>query len=130
MMDYSMSNLKFLLLSLTLMTLGCAAPGVRVLNQTGGAASLSADKKLKLTRFVAPEYPAELRASGIQGEVHVRFLVQPDGSVTDAHVAKSAHPRLDELALAAVSRWKFERYAHQDGSTVKLQTPVTFKIDP
>ena len=125
-----MSNLKFILLSLALMTVGCASPGVRVLNQTGGAARLSADQKLKLTRFVPPEYPEELRRSGIQGEVQVRFVVQPDGSVTDAHVAKSAHPRLDELALAAVSRWKFERYAPRDGSMVNIQTPVTFKIDP
>ncbi|MCL2524057.1 MAG: energy transducer TonB [Betaproteobacteria bacterium] len=48
-------------------------------------------------------YPAEAIARGLQGEVLVRLLLTPDGSVEAARVEESSgHRLLDDAALKAV----------------------------
>jgi len=55
-----------------------------------------------------PPYTAEARAKGIQGDVEMALTVGLDGTVTAAHVTQSLDPGLDNEALKAVKRWKFE----------------------
>ena len=123
--------MKTILFLLALIAAGCAsddAKNVNVFDQTGGAARLPSGQNLKMTKFVAPEYPAELRRSGVGGVVELQFSVLHDGSVTNISVAKPAHPALDKLAIAAVSQWRFDPYVPRSSTTTRLQVPVTFEV--
>jgi len=56
-----------------------------------------------------PEYPAASRRLEESGAVVVQFLIDLDGSVLDGKVdSTSGYPRLDEAAVAALSRCKFK----------------------
>ncbi|WP_281643158.1 energy transducer TonB [Hoylesella loescheii] len=55
------------------------------------------------------QYPDSAIKSGIQGRVIIRFAVRKDGSVTDAKVARSVDPILDNEALRVIKsmpKWK------------------------
>ncbi|APV51079.1 hypothetical protein BWI17_16135 [Betaproteobacteria bacterium GR16-43] len=57
----------------------------------------------------APSYPSLSRRSREQGQVMLRVRVDPAGRVESIEVHKtSGFPRLDDAALAAVRRWKFQ----------------------
>lgn len=64
-----------------------------------------------LARFdscAKPEYPAEALARRLEGTVTLRFLVDTDGSVAEALVAKSSgDASLDEAARAAIAKCHF-----------------------
>lgn len=83
--------------------LGVAAPVATV--PAAGAGSSSAP--VLVTR-VEPEYPEAARRAYRTGKVVLSFTVQPSGSVTDVEVVQSAGPELDQAAVAAVSRWRYE----------------------
>ncbi len=56
----------------------------------------------------APEYPAISRRLGEQGRVVFRVYVEPDGLPSDVRLqTSSGFDRLDNVALAAIKRWKF-----------------------
>lgn len=56
----------------------------------------------------APEYPVISRKLGEQGRVVFRVYVEPDGLPSDVRLqASSGFDRLDNVALAAIKRWKF-----------------------
>ena len=55
---------------------------------------------------VKPEYPAEARASGVQGVVIAELLIDADGRVVDAVIVRSI-AAFDEAALSAVKQWRF-----------------------
>ncbi len=61
-----------------------------------------------VVRF-APRYPREARQRRLEGWVRVRFMIEPDGSVSDARVVE-AEPRrvFDREAVRAILRWKFK----------------------
>ena len=74
--------------------------------------------------FMNVQYPAEAKANGIMGRVHVMFEVLEDGTVDNVRVAKSAHPLLDEEIVRVVKlspKWK---PAQKNGTPVK--TTITF----
>lgn len=77
-----------------------------------------------------PAYPRREREKGIEGRVRLRLLVDADGSVKEAAVARtSGSEALDEAALEAVKQWRFEA-ATEDGkpvASVVLQ-PLDFRI--
>ncbi|MEO7700687.1 MAG: energy transducer TonB [Opitutus sp.] len=58
-------------------------------------------------RDPSEEYPAELRAAGIEGKARLDFFVASDGSVVDAKVVEADHQLLGKAALKVVSRWVF-----------------------
>jgi protein TonB len=58
---------------------------------------------------VIPRYPDSARRQGIDGTVLVKALVTEQGRVAEVAVERSAgHPDLDQAAVEAVSRWRFE----------------------
>jgi periplasmic protein TonB len=58
---------------------------------------------------VLPRYPESARRQGIEGTVLVKALVTEQGRVEQVKVERSAgHTDLDQAALEAVSRWRFE----------------------
>ena len=76
-------------------------------------------------------YPEEAKKQGVEGVVFVRFIIKPDGSLTDVEVSRPVHPLLDAEALRVVRempRWKPGR---QDGKPVRVfySVPVEFRLD-
>ena len=55
------------------------------------------------------QYPEEARQKCIQGKVMVSFIVNKDGSITDAKVTRSVNPQLDGEAMRVINlmpKWK------------------------
>ncbi len=80
---------------------------------------------------VQPEYPIELRVRGISGEVLVEFIVGETGEVIEAVVVRSTMSALNDLAVAAVRKWKFKA-AERSGRPIRavMQIPMTFGVSP
>ena len=76
------------------------------------------------------KYPEEAKKSGAQGRVIVQFVVEKDGSVTDAKVVKSVSPELDAEALRVVKSMPKWVPGEQRGEKVRVQftLPVMFKM--
>jgi protein TonB len=78
----------------------------------------------------APEYPMEAARNQTSGYATVEFTVNPDGSVSNAHVIASQPRRVfDRAAIDAVSRSKFKP-ALKNGQPVSatLQRRIDFKF--
>jgi TonB family protein len=67
-----------------------------------------------------PEFPGALMRSLRKGQVQVSFVVQPDGSVSQAKAEAQTHPRLAASAVAAVSQWRFQPLRHAQAAMVEL----------
>jgi len=76
------------------------------------------------------KYPAEAIKNGTQGRVVVQFVVNKDGSITDANVVKSVSPELDAEALRVVQSMPKWIPGEQRGEKVRVQftLPVQFKL--
>jgi TonB family protein len=61
----------------------------------------------KLLRDVRPQYPNEALSAGFGGTVVLEAKVDADGNVTDVRVLRGI-PLLNEPAMAAVRRWKYQ----------------------
>ncbi len=72
---------------------------------------------------VEPDYPDQLRSSGIKGPVVVQVVVNIDGHVVKAE-AKSGPQELYASAEAAARQWKFRPY-FLNGTPVEMDTTVT-----
>ena len=78
----------------------------------------------------APVYPMAMRYSGLRGDVLVDFVVDREGRVTHAFVARSLNPAFDEPAFEAVRRWKFEPGRKGDVPVnTHVQVPIGFRLD-
>jgi TonB family protein len=75
---------------------------------------------LKLLSKVEPEIPRQLQADFKGGAVTVRFMVQTDGSVTQAQALQSSHKRLSLAAVTAVNQWRFAPLAVPREATVDI----------
>lgn len=77
-----------------------------------------------------PQYPFEMRRSGIEGEVVVDFIIDTDGRVQLAHAIRSSRQEFEAAAVLAVSRWRFLP-GRKEGKSVPthLQMPVVFTLN-
>ncbi|MAD48038.1 MAG: hypothetical protein CMQ53_01650 [Gammaproteobacteria bacterium] len=58
---------------------------------------------------INPQYPRSELLAGVEGWVKVKFIVEPDGSVSSPQVVQSRPPRVfDSAALRAIKKWKFK----------------------
>jgi protein TonB len=75
-------------------------------------------------------YPKRARTHNIEGRVIVKFIVNEDGSVSDATVVKGVDPELDEEALSAVMGMPNWIPGEQEGKKVKVYftLPIQFKL--
>ena len=80
------------------------------------------DKSLK--------YPAEAEKAGTQGRVIATFVVEKDGSITNAKVVKAIDPLLDAEALRIIHEMPKWNPGKQDGELmrVKYTIPITFRL--
>ena len=77
-----------------------------------------------------PAYPESARRQGVEGVTTLRFQVHTDGSVTEMSVVRSAgHPDLDQAAMEAVRKWRFEPARRgKDPVVVWVTLPVRFEL--
>ena len=84
-------------------------------------------------KWIANElkYPAIAQENGVQGRVTVRFIINKDGSVSDAIVAKGVDPHLDKEALRVISKMPNWKPGKQRGQAVRVSynLPVRFKLN-
>src|SRR5215831_9829265 len=80
---------------------------------------------------VKPRYPESARRRGIEGTVLLKMRITAQGRVEDVQVVRSAgYPDLDESAMEAVRRWRFEP-ARRNGEPVAedaVLLPVVFQL--
>jgi protein TonB len=79
---------------------------------------------------VRPAYPSGPRRLGIQGTTMLRVHVLADGRIGDLLVERSAgHPDLDQAAMEAVRRWRFEPARRgSDPVAMWVLLPVEFRL--
>lgn len=73
---------------------------------------------------VLPAYPPIARQIGAQGPVVLRAVIAKDGTVESLRVVTSAHPTLNDAALAAVAQWRFRPYL-LNGVPVEVEAQIT-----
>jgi protein TonB len=76
-------------------------------------------------------YPEEARLAGREGRVGVQFVVNEDGSISQAEVFHKAAPLLDAEALRVIRAMPKWRPGRQNGKAVKVYftLPITFTLD-
>ena len=86
----------------------------------------------KLMEYVSMNvrYPKEAESKSIQGRVVTTFVVEKDGSITDAEVIKSVDPALDDEALRVVKAMPKWTPGKQEGKPIRVKytMPITFAL--
>ena len=75
------------------------------------------------------KYPEIARKAGVEGKVYVQFVVDENGNVSDAMIARGIGAGCDQEALRVITQAKFEP-GRQRGKAVKVRMtlPVQFKL--
>ncbi len=88
--------------------------------------------QLALRKFIAQaiKYPVIAQENGIQGKVFVNFVVEKDGSVTKATIARGVDPSLDKEALRVVNSLPKWKPGKQGGKPVRVSytVPINFVL--
>ncbi|MDB6126204.1 MAG: TonB family protein [Verrucomicrobia bacterium] len=87
--------------------------------------------QVPVAKFQArPQYPFEMRRSGVAGEVVVDFIVDTNGDVRNAYSARSSQREFEAAAVQAVTKWKF-RPGKKGGRAVNthMQVPIVFTLN-
>jgi TonB family protein len=84
-------------------------------------------KPPKATYTVTADYTEKARKARIQGIVGLRVVVTSEGKIGDVTIVKKLHHDLDEKAVEAVHKWKFEP-ATKDGQPVAVQINVNMQF--
>ena len=76
------------------------------------------------------KYPTIAQENGVQGRVIVQFVVNKDGSIVDAQVARGVDPHLDKEALRVVGMMPKWKPGKQRGKEVRVRftLPVMFRL--
>ena len=85
-----------------------------------------------LMQFLAQNirYPEEAHKAGVQGRVIVSFVVETDGSISEAKAVKSVSSELDAEALRVINCMPNWIPGRQNGEAVRVKyvVPVTFRL--
>lgn len=86
----------------------------------------------KLNEFLSThmQYPKEAQDKGIEGRVMVAFVVNRDGSISDAKVARKVDPSLDNEALRVINSMPRWIPGQQGGKNVRVRytLPLLFRL--
>lgn len=82
----------------------------------------------EITRLV--QYPDKAVAKDIQGKVFVSFVVDKNGKITDAQIARGVHPALDKEALRVINSLPEWKPGTQKGEAVNVSytVPINFAL--
>lgn len=77
------------------------------------------------------QYPKEAEDANLQGRVIVSFVVEKDGSVSNAKVVRPIDPLLDAEALRVVNSMPKWIPGKQNGEAIRIKytVPVTFRLE-
>ena len=83
----------------------------------------------RLVQSAVAAYPVHARADEVEGDVGVEIVVDREGRVVDARVARPAGHGFDEAALVAVRSYRFSP-AQREGRAVRVRMPwsVQFRL--
>lgn len=88
--------------------------------------------ELALRSYLASsiKYPVIAQENGIQGKVYVTFVVDKDGSVSNANIARGVDPSLDQEALRVVNSLPSWKPGKQRGQPVRVSytVPINFVL--
>jgi len=88
--------------------------------------------ELALRKYIANaiKYPVIAQENGIQGKVYVTFVVDKDGSISDARIARGVDPSLDKEALRVVGTLPKWKPGKQRGKPVRVSytVPINFVL--
>jgi len=76
------------------------------------------------------KYPVIAAENGIQGKVYVTFVVDKDGSISNARIARGVDPSLDQEALRVVNQLPKWKPGKQRGKPVRVSytVPINFQL--
>ncbi len=76
-------------------------------------------------------YPKGAIQRGVQGRVFVRFIVEPDGTMSNFTVVKGVDPELDKAAIDALQKLESWTPGKQRGKKVPVwyTVPINFQLD-
>src|SRR5579864_7010460 len=78
---------------------------------------------------VNPSYPERARQERKQGTVTLGLTVSKDGSVSGVHVVNGVDKEIDQAAIEAVSRWRFDPGTYRGNAVdVELTVTVNFRL--
>ena len=88
--------------------------------------------KAEMYRFVSNTlmYPTEAAEENVQGRVFVEFVVDRDGSISNARIVSGRHPALDREALRVVNAMPRWNPGLNNGHPVRVSytLPITFRL--
>ncbi|MBN1986116.1 MAG: energy transducer TonB [Prolixibacteraceae bacterium] len=88
--------------------------------------------ELALRKYIANaiKYPVIAQENGIQGKVYVTFVVDKDGGISDARIARGVDPSLDKEALRVVNTLPKWKPGKQRGKPVRVSytVPINFVL--
>ena len=80
---------------------------------------------------VRPDYPENLRASGVGGVVTLAALIGTDGTIRDVDVVNAPYADLGVAATDAVRQWEFtQTLLNCEPIEVKMKVTASFQIQP
>lgn len=88
------------------------------------------DQKPKILKQPAPKYPFDLRKAGLSGQATVKFVVSPEGTVTQLTAIDATHKTFETAALEAVKLWTFTP-GMKEGKPVAttMVVPMVFQVN-
>lgn len=88
--------------------------------------------ELAMRKFIAKaiKYPNSAMENGIQGRVFVKFVINKDGIVSDAKIARGVDPSIDKEAIRVIMSLPKWKPGIQNGVAVNvsLMFPITFQL--
>lgn len=86
-----------------------------------------------LMRFIKShlKYPAAAREAKIKGVVHLRFIIEADGRITNAEITRGLGYGCDEEALRVVNEFPKWKPGRQSGKNLRVQyfLPIRFAVE-
>ena len=78
----------------------------------------------------SPPYTHSARKHRVEGNLLLKVLISPDGSVSDVQVVHSLETSLDSSAVETVRTWRFKPFVGPNGVaiSVELMVDVAFRI--
>ncbi|MEA2042624.1 MAG: energy transducer TonB [Bacteroidota bacterium] len=89
------------------------------------------DQKLMQDIYSEVDYPTTAQENDVEGTVYIRFVVDADGKIKDAHVYRGTDPLLDEEALRVIGTLSDFTPGMQNGKKVAVwfNLPIKFKLN-
>jgi TonB family protein len=81
----------------------------------------------KLVERVNPVYPAAARAARQTGNVEIHAVIDIDGTLKDVEIVKGGNKLLEDSALEAARKWRYEPY-RCGGVPVEVDTTISMNF--